>query len=163
MTRKEYNQCVHQLSDRIYGFVLKNLSNKSDAKDIVQESYERLWIKHETIDYNKAKSYLFSTAYHCIVDRHRKIKRMDQHLNTIKKVEFIEQNLENKQWIEEGLNKMTEQERSLIVLRDYEGYSYEDLKEITGLSLQQVKVYLFRARKKFRNWLIELNKVSKVI
>jgi len=73
------------------------------------------------------------------------------------------QNLEDQQWIEEGLMRLTEQERSLILLRDYEGYSYEELTGLTGLSLSQVKVYLFRARKKFREWLIKVNKVQQVI
>ncbi|MEZ5009898.1 MAG: RNA polymerase sigma factor [Chitinophagales bacterium] len=163
MTRKEYNICVSELSDRVYGFALKNSGNTSDAKDIVQESFERLWVKHDKIAFDKAKSYLFSTAYHCMIDNHRKIKRMEYSNNMMEEIDPKQNELDNKQWLQEALNKMNEQEKSLILMRDYEGYSYEELGDLTGLSLSQVKVYLFRARKKFRNWLIELNKISNVI
>lgn len=163
MNRKEYNQCVNQYSDRVYGFALKNLGNEDDAKDIVQETFERLWIKHDNIDVLKSKSYLFSTAYHCIIDHHRKVKRMSDFTVEQDNISQFETSLENKQWIDEGMNKMTEQERSLILLRDYEGYSYDELQDITGLSTSQVKVYLFRARKKFRKWLVAVNKINKVI
>lgn len=163
MTKKEFNQCVHEYSDRVYGFALKNMGSDDDAKDIVQEAFERMWLKHSEIDSAKGKSYLFSTAYHCIIDHHRKVKRMAGFPTDEHKVSTFENELDNKQWIDEGLRNMSEQERSLILLRDYEGYSYDELKDLTGLSLSQVKVYLFRARKKFKDWLVAVNKINKVI
>ena len=163
MTRKEFNQCVQEYSDRVFGFALKNMGSKDDAQDIVQEAFERMWLKHQEIDSVKGKSYLFSTAYHCIIDHHRKVKRMADFPVEEQKIGSFDSALDNKQWIDEGLRNMTEQERSLILLRDYEGYSYDELKNLTGLSLSQVKVYLFRARKKFKNWLVAVNKINKVI
>ena len=163
MTRKEYNQCVDQYADSVYGFALKNLRNEDDAKDIVQEAFAKLWVKREDVDGKKSKSYLFSIAYHSIIDHVRKVKRMNEHNLGVERIEDMASQIENKQWIEEGLNKLTEQERSLVLLRDYEGYKYDELAEMTGLSLSQVKVYLFRARKKFRDWLIDIDKVNQII
>lgn len=164
MTRKEYNKCVDTFSDKLYGFALKNMKDVDGAQDIVQVTFEKLWIKHAEVEFEKAKSYLFSTAYHCIVDHFRKVKRMNEyHQQPRQTMEESHLNLEHKQWLEEGLSKMSEQERSLIMLRDYEGYAYDELSEMTGLTLSQVKVYLFRARKKFRAWLIQVNKINKVI
>lgn len=163
MTRKQFNECVHLYGDRVFGFALKNLGDEADARDIVQEAFEKMWRKHERVEFEKSRSYLFTTAYHCIIDHVRKVKRMDFEAPEEKGSMREEEQQDNRQWIEEGLRRLGDQERSLIMLRDYEGYSYEELTELTGLSLSQVKVYLFRARKKFRDWMIDLNKVNQVI
>jgi RNA polymerase sigma-70 factor (ECF subfamily) len=166
MTRKEFNKCVDEYGDRVFGFALKNTRNDEDARDIVQEAFEKMWLKHGDVDREKARSYLFSTAYHCIIDHFRKVKK----LNTVRdgeglrdRGENMEGRIDDRQWIEEGLSRLNEQERTLILLRDYEGYNYEELCGLTGLNMSQVKVYLFRARKKFRQWLIDLEGMNKVI
>ena len=45
-----------------------------------------------------------------------------------------------------ALSRIPEIQRSVILLRDYEGYNYAEIGEITGLSESQVKVYIYRAR-----------------
>ena len=62
MTLQDYNTCVDQHSDGVYRFALKHLRDKDTAKDVVQESFARLWQKVEEVDAAKAKSYLFTTA-----------------------------------------------------------------------------------------------------
>ena len=163
MTTKEFNHCVDRYGNRVYAFALKNTGNAEDARDIVQEAYEKMWRKVDSVQADKAKSYLFSTVYHCIIDHFRKIKRIDYREELADRPAQADDRLDDRQWIEAGLRKMSEQERSLILLRDYEGYSYEEITHLTGLSLSQVKVYLFRARKKFRDWMTELNKINQVI
>ena len=75
MTVAEYNQCVDSHSDNVYRFILKNLRDVEGAKDIVQDAFEKLWTKHREIGYDKAKAYLFTTAYHRLVDHTRKESR----------------------------------------------------------------------------------------
>jgi RNA polymerase sigma-70 factor (ECF subfamily) len=48
--------------------------------------------------------------------------------------------------LEEAINKLPYDQRSVILLRDYEGYSYNEIAEITGLNESQVKVYIYRGR-----------------
>jgi len=55
--------------------------------------------------------------------------------------------------LNEALNKLPEIQRSVIMLRDYEGYDYNEIGEITGLNESQVKVYIFRARKFLKNYI----------
>ena len=62
-------------------------------------------------------------------------------------------NFELKEWLHYGLNSLTEQQRSLVLLRDYEGYSYQEIGDITSLTESQVKVYLFRARKALKEYI----------
>jgi len=159
MTTKEYNNCVKLYSDGIFRFVLKNLSNRSDAQDVVQNTFEKLWRKHETVDYRKAKSYIFSIAHNDMIDLIRKNKFVKAYQDVPERVggEFSNQ-MEAKEIMEKGLATLSSIQKSLVMLRDYEGYDYEEIASITELSLSQVKVYLFRARKKMQLAVNALNK-----
>src|SRR6056297_1946740 len=76
MTVEEFNKCVDDFSDGIYRFILKNLGEEEKARDIVQDTYEKLWIRADNVSYEKARSYLFTTAYHTMIDWIRKEKRL---------------------------------------------------------------------------------------
>jgi len=64
-----------------------------------------------------------------------------------------------KEILNEALNKLPEIQKSVVLLRDYEGYSYEEIGEITGLKEAQVKVYIFRARTFLKNYIGSIEKV----
>jgi RNA polymerase sigma factor (sigma-70 family) len=76
MTEKEYNQCVSQYADNVYRFILKNLGHKEDSQDVVQTAFEKLWVNREQVDNERSKSYLFTVAYHQMIDHIRKQKRI---------------------------------------------------------------------------------------
>jgi RNA polymerase sigma-70 factor (ECF subfamily) len=57
------------------------------------------------------------------------------------------------QILEEAVAKLPADQRSVIMLRDYEGYSYEEIACITGLTESQVKVYIFRGRMFLKNYI----------
>ncbi|MFI5220056.1 MAG: RNA polymerase sigma factor [Bacteroidia bacterium] len=147
MTTAEYNKCVDLYSDGAYRFILHNCRDKDDAKDIVQDTYEKFWLTHQNVSYEKAKSYIFTTAYRTMIDKIRRDKKKA----SFDEVDFnthshSEQYSDAKEILREGLKKLPEIQRSVITLRDYEGYSYEEIGEITGLNESQVKVYIYRAR-----------------
>src|SRR5262245_29171621 len=87
MTVQEYNICVDDFSDGVYRFILHNIRDKDDARDIVQDTFEKLWMTHENVNYQKAKTYIFTTAYRTMVDkirRSKKSERMEEyHLNKL--------------------------------------------------------------------------------
>lgn len=159
MTVKEYNISVDNYSDNIFRFAMKHLKNEMTANDIVQETFTKVWIKHEDINYEKVKSYLFTTAYHTIVDWAKK----EQRSKDIEKAPDLEgdreDNFDLKEILEEALNKLPEVQKSAILLRDYEGYSYDEIAEILDLSASQVKVYIFRARKALQAYIKRLDLV----
>lgn len=160
MTVEQYNDSVDRYSDSIYRFVLKNSKDEDKAKDIVQDSFEKLWVKLETVSYEKVKSYLFSTAYHTLIDTIRKEKRMtsfDEIPNDMESGELQYSDL-NKV-LHEAIRRLPEVQRSVLLLRDYEGYNYDEIGEITGLNESQVKVYIFRARTFLKNYIGSLETV----
>jgi RNA polymerase sigma-70 factor (ECF subfamily) len=147
MTVKEYNQAVDNYSDGIFRFILKNIKDEERTKDIVQDTFEKLWVKLSDVNGQKAKSYLFSTAYHTMIDMIRKESRQtDFEEAHLEKHAHSEQYSDLNEILHQALNQLPEAQRSVILLRDYEGYSYNEIAEITGLSESQVKVYIYRGR-----------------
>ena len=68
MTEREYNDCVTAHADNVYRFIYKNLKHEEDARDVVQTAYEKMWKNREEVDPAKSKSYLFTVAYHQMID-----------------------------------------------------------------------------------------------
>ena len=155
MTEKEYNQCVNQYADNVYRFIVKNLRHEEDARDIIQTAFEKLWRNREAVDSEKSKSYLFTVAYNQMIDHIRKNKRIQlkEDLSEDARVEH-QSNGNLKKALMEALNRLNEIQKSLVMLKDYEGYSYEEIGNIMGLNESQVKVYLHRARLTLRDYLV---------
>jgi len=156
MTEQNYNDCVNQYADNVFRFIVKNLKHEEDARDIVQTAFEKLWRNRENVDNDKCKSYLFTVAYNQMIDHIRKNKRVQL------KEEFHEEtkvgnqaSTQTKKVLMEALNRLNETQKSLVMLKDYEGYNYEEIGRIMNLSESQVKVYLHRARLALRDYLVK--------
>ncbi|HZL12109.1 MAG TPA: RNA polymerase sigma factor [Prolixibacteraceae bacterium] len=160
MNVKEYNQSVDLYSDNVFRFILKNIKDEDRARDIVQDSYEKLWRNAENVNFEKVKSYLFTTAYHTLIDVIRKDKRQ-----TLIEDYQIPEDTHDEQYsdLAEILNgavkQLPEIQRTVIMLRDYEGYSYKEIGDITTLSEAQVKVYIYRARVFLKNYIGKMDLV----
>ena len=162
MTELDYNDCVKQYADNVYRFILKNLRHQEDAQDVVQTAFEKLWVNRATVEAEKAKSYLFTIAYHTMIDHIRKVKRMtykDEMPELALGAEH-QPNRQLKQSLQQALATLTDTQRNLVMLKDYEGYSYEEIGKIMELNESQVKVYLHRARIQLRNYLVKMENVS---
>ncbi|MEL6941081.1 MAG: RNA polymerase sigma factor [Bacteroidota bacterium] len=161
MTTQEYNNCVKLYSDAVFRFLLKNLANRADAEDVMQLTFEKLWLKREVVAFEKAKSYTFSIAHNSMIDLIRKRKFVKAYENLPERAggEF-EKQIEAKDIMEQCLEILSPIQRSVILMRDYEGYSYDEIAKMTELTLSQVKVYIFRGRKKLQ---AEVNRLSKAV
>jgi RNA polymerase sigma factor (sigma-70 family) len=155
MTEREYNDCVSRYADNVYRFIVKNLRHEDDAKDVVQSAFEKLWVNRVQVDNERCKSYLFTVAYNQMIDHIRKNKRVSlrEDFNDMAKGAAMPQQ-DAKRILHEALSKLNEKQRSLVMLKDYEGYSYEEIGKITNLSESQVKVYLHRARLQLREYIV---------
>jgi len=160
MTVAEYNKSVDDHSDGIYRFILKNLRNPDKAKDIVQDTYEKLWLKIDDVSAGKVKSYLFTAAYHTMIDMIRKESRslaFEPEKHDLRAPEQGNPGLA--ELLEKAVSMLPEDQRSVIMLRDYEGYSYDEIARITGLTESQVKVYIFRGRMYLKNYIGRIESV----
>ncbi len=147
MTTAEYNICVEEHADGLYRFILKNIKDGEEARDVVQDAFEKTWRNVKNVEGNKAKSYLFTTAYHTMIDKIRKKKYVSNYTEVNEENLFhTEQYSDLKIILNNALNLLPDTQKAVVLLRDYEGYSYEEIGEITGLKESQVKVYIYRAR-----------------
>ena len=154
MTVKEYNRSVEEYSDSVYRFISSNLKDEDRSNDIVQDSYEKLWRNVSSIEYPVVKSWLFTTAYHTMIDIIRKETRIVP-LEDSDENEFLSytQYSDLNEVLHAALDRLPESQRSMIVLRDYEGYSYKEIGEITGSTEAQVKINIYRGRLSLKNYI----------
>lgn len=160
MTTAEFNKTVDLYSDNLYRFILKNIREADVAQDIVQDTFEKLWKKVDEIEYATAKSYMFSTGYRTMIDVIRKHKNQGDFDDVNEDLYSTNDQYNDVQEVlQEALKTLPEIQRSVVMLRDYEGYPYDEIGEITGLSESQVKVYIFRARKALKQYIGKLEMV----
>jgi RNA polymerase sigma factor (sigma-70 family) len=161
MTEQDYNNCVDEHSNGVYRFIVKNIRSTQDAEDIVQSAFEKLWVNRERVTPLKAKSYLYTIAYHQMIDVIRKENKKPTTNELIEVDQVTHQtSSELKQNLLSAINQLNPTQKSLVLLKDYEGYSYQEIGEIMNLSESQVKVYLHRARLFLKTKLLELEKVN---
>lgn len=129
------------------------LKDEDESKDVVQDAFVKLWERRDQVNPEKVKSYLFTTAHHKIIDNFRKAKRQQSLDQTEVKMSVVSQTPDLNEVLQEALNTLPVIQRSVILLRDNEGYNYEEIAEMTQLNLSQVKVYIFRGRKKLKDYI----------
>jgi RNA polymerase sigma-70 factor (ECF subfamily) len=160
MTVKEYNRSVEEYTDFVYRFIRADLKDEERANDIVQDSYEKLWRHVAEIEFTVVKSWLFSTAYHTMIDIIRKEKRMtgleeSHEVNMFSESQYTDLN----EILHAALDRLPEQQKVSVLLRDYEGYSYKEIGDITGLTEAQVKINIYRGRIALRNYIGKIETV----
>src|ERR1700741_555543 len=125
MTLTEFNNCVDLYADNLYRFILKNVKDKDTAKDIIQDTYEKLWLKVSDVESTNARSYMFTAAYRTMIDHFRREKKQGK-MNEIELNNLSHSGQYNdvKEILNEALDKLPEIQKSVVLLRDYEGYDY---------------------------------------
>lgn len=160
MTTSEYNECVTNLADDLYRYASRLVNNAESGKDVVQEVFLKIWKNKAKIRAEESKNYLFKATYNTCMDHIRKIKTAraytEQQAET-KHDNTAGQRFELQDFLRHAMAKLSEVQRSLILLRDYEGYSYQEIGQLTGLSESQVKVYIFRGRKTLKSIIQSVN------
>jgi RNA polymerase sigma-70 factor (ECF subfamily) len=159
MQLNDYNACVNQWADALFRFALKHSGNREDARDIVQSSFEVLWQKRKEVDFAKGKAFLFQVAYNLGVSAYRKKK--ESHINLVTENSPVADRHypDLKRLLDKALLQLDEEARALVLLKDLEGYSYDEIANISGLNETQVKVYLHRARKILKNYLVSVERI----
>lgn len=161
MSPAEYNKCVELYADAIFRFIYKQIGNKENAQDIVQDTFEKAWNNRNEFHFSSIKSLLFTIAYRKMIDFIRKNKPY----TFIEEWKKIDKPIDDtytfslKERLEQALKQLPEIQKTVVLLRDYEGYSYQEIAQITELNETQVKVYIFRARKQLKQLIGQLSDV----
>jgi RNA polymerase sigma-70 factor (ECF subfamily) len=150
-----FTTIVRQNHSGLLRYALNFLGSVDDARDVVQDVFEKLWIHSERIEVEKAKGWLYTCAHNTMLNF---IKRRNR-LSYVQSIQLDAGSSEDRfvfesnEIIEKTVSMLPPLQKSILLLRDLEGYSYEEIGFILELNPSQVKVYLFRARLKVKNQL----------
>jgi RNA polymerase sigma-70 factor (ECF subfamily) len=160
MTRLEFNNCVLQLSRKLYLVAFRFLKRQEEAEDAVQEVFMRLWNRLDELDkYNSLEAFAITTAKNYCIDVLRKEKSLvhenqDNHLyilnNEPSPYEILENN-ETSEILNRIIAGLPDNYRQIITLKEIDGLSYDEVAEITNQNINTLRVNLSRARKMIRN------------
>ena len=156
MTKDDFIICAKQYTPNLLRFSKRVAGNTIEASDIVQESFEVLWKNLEKVEVSSAKSYLFSIAHKKIIDTFRSDKKMQDFESVYNELTIKPDETDIEELVRLAINQIPAIYKELLTLRDLESYSYKEIETITGLSENQVKVYLFRARKAIKERILQL-------
>jgi RNA polymerase sigma factor (sigma-70 family) len=124
LTKNEYDIAVKEHANALYGFGIKFLRDSENAQDIVQDVFEKLWINRSAVEFRKAKSWMFTTAYHAILNFIKRRKRMDYDSDRLpEKGEVANFKFVSNEVVERAISILPPLQKSIILLRDLEGYS----------------------------------------
>ena len=150
----------------IFSLALKMLCDEEEAKDMVQETFIRVWQRIRDLDQQKAIStWIYTIASRLCIDKLRRTNRIESMpedklaLRRYASDNDNQRTLENKEWVSivrtiaEGLS---EKQRLVFTLCQLEGLSSAEAEQITGFDAKQIKSNLFAARQTVRKRLLEL-------
>jgi RNA polymerase sigma-70 factor (ECF subfamily) len=155
-----FGQLVETFQPMVFRLAFRMLADEHDAKDIVQETFIRVWIHlHRYKNHTRFSTWIYKIACNLCYDHIRAMKRLpDMHvapsdLNTIVADDDIEQSLINRdlaKLIVSITNNLTPKQRLVFTLRDIEALELAEVREITGMSLEKIKSNLYLARQYIR-------------
>ena len=157
--RRFYRQWVIQHQDDVWSLARYLLRDASDAEDAAQEVFVRLWKHRAQIDGERVRPWLMKVTRNECFDRLRRTQargELDEQLLEDEGGPLTDlRQAEVSHWLRRAIGQLEEPYRSLVVLRDVQQHSYQDVALTMELSMEQVKVYLHRARKQLRDMLAE--------
>jgi RNA polymerase sigma factor (sigma-70 family) len=161
-----FSHIVEKYQNVVFSIALKILNNREDAEEMAQESFLKAYKSLSTFKGNaKFSTWLYRITYNTCISEFRKRKIYFTSADDIQiKDESEEMNLEGipeenrERFVKAALEKLPEDEYTLIVLYYYEDQSIDEACKITGLTASNAKVKLHRARKKLYTILNEMLK-----
>ncbi len=160
-----FREIVERYQSKVFSIIFGILRNRNDAEDIAQQVFAKIYFSIKNFDF---RSSLLTWIYKITVNecydylrkkRVRKLvyesdfsdedaKRMEASEPAVDGQQPIDKQLAQRDLIVKLLGKLSEEDRSLMLLKEVEGHSVEELAQMTGLNENTIKVKLFRTRQK---------------
>lgn len=157
---KLFRQWTQDHRDQAWSLARYLLRDPTDAEDVVQEAFIRLWEQREAMSQSRVKPWLLRVTRNLCLDRLRRRRPEDpvqeSHLAGDNCPAAGLQRGETLARLQGAVQALDEPFRSLVLLRDVQQHSYDEVAAMTELTLPQVKTYLHRARRKLREQLGDL-------
>ena len=157
MTAEEFKSRLLPVKNKLYRFALSLLVNRQEAEDAVQEVYLKMWkMRDELGKYKSTEALMMTiTRNHCLDKLKAKKNKatslseeFNNHASENPEIKSEQNDLINK--VKKLIQKLPEQQKTIVHLRDVEGYEFEEVMKITGYDLNYIRVNLSRGRSKIR-------------
>ncbi|MBR3857567.1 MAG: sigma-70 family RNA polymerase sigma factor [Bacteroidaceae bacterium] len=159
MENISFRTTVLPLSDRLYRLALRITMNKAEAEDVVQDTLLKVWeCREDWNQINNLEAFAIATCRNRALDVVKRAGRDTENLDEM--AHFSSQTpheqLEAREEISlvrRLMDSLPEVQRTIMLLRDIEGKTYQEIAQTLDISETQVKVYLHRARTKIKEWI----------
>jgi RNA polymerase sigma-70 factor (ECF subfamily) len=167
MTIEDFKIKLLPLKDKMYRMSFYLLKNEDDAMDTVQEVFLKIWnMKSDFIQIKNIEAFTLKVTRNYCLD---KIKsKSNKHLSLIEDTTQTEidpyDQMESNDLIDKvkrTLKILPEQQKSLVILKDIEGYEINEIQDITGWDLNYIRVNLSRGRKKIKETIMKIQEYEK--
>lgn len=162
---RAFREIVEKHQNKVFSIIYGILRNRNDAEDIAQQVFAKIYFSLSGFDF---RSSLITWVYKITVNecydylRKRKVRKLvyesdmaEQDERTLESSPLavasgaaVDDRLENRDYLMKLLSKVTEEERMLLIQKEVEGLTVQELAAITGINENTIKVKLFRARQK---------------
>lgn len=160
MTKQEFKTLVLPAKGKLFRLAVSLLSDPQEAEDTLQDAFLKLWNMREKLsEYNSVEALAVTMTKNLCLDKLRSYRHRKQDATEVetmpvrtdfpdpaKKTELSESTAS----IHSIVQTLPEQQRLIMHLRDIEQYSYDEIEELTGMTRNNIRVNLSRARKNVR-------------
>lgn len=159
---REFARLVDKYKNLAYTLAFRVVNNREDAEEVMQDSFVKAYRSLKDFrKESKFSTWLFRIVYNTAVSKKRLKKYDNQSIDDISVSKEIALSREpdnemledRKALLEKAMQMLTEDDRVLITLYYAEECTVEEINKVTGLSRSNIKVRLFRARKKLHEWM----------
>jgi RNA polymerase sigma-70 factor (ECF subfamily) len=160
-----FREIVERYQSKVFSIIHGIVRQRNDVEDIAQQVFAKVFLSIRNFDF---RSSLITWIYKITVNecfdylRKRKVRKLvyesDMSEDEVRRVENsepvvdrqapVDADLARRDYVLKLLTRVSEEERSLLMMKEVEGYSVEELAEVTGMNENTIKVKLFRARQK---------------
>lgn len=168
-TPERFDDVMDRLASRVYTLARYTLASADDAEDVTQEVFTRLWEHRATIDLDRVEGWLIRATSNACVDFRRRRAARRAHESAAADRSTSEpapsarlESAELRDRVTRAIAALDEPFRSILVLREIEGSSYQEIADGLQLSMSQVKVYLHRARARLADHLAPLRDTAAI-
>lgn len=163
MEIQRFRHIIQNSKHKLFRFALRIVGNRAEAEDVVQEVFIKLWDKRETLQtYNSLEALCMQMTKNLAIDKtrskHYRLNELPTEIGTSssgKDPHNLTEQQDAMNSIQLLMEELPEKQRLIMELRDIEGLSYKEIEQALNIPMNQVKVYLSRARKQVRGQLLK--------
>lgn len=161
MQLNEFKETFFPLKDKLFRFAKQFVTRDDEAADIVQDTFLKLWAKRNNLsEIRNPETFSMTMIKNASIDhlRKRKNHRQEELITDIQSnhtpLDSLTQS-EDYKHVVQAMKHLSEQQQMLLNLRDFEGYEYEEIAEISGLNINTIRVNISRARNSIKEKLLK--------